>query len=95
MLTYIILDLVFLLISFVIIKITRVRVDLKKILLVLGVMLVLTVIFDNLMIYLKLFYYNPNKISGLKIGLAPIEDLAYTIAAVLLIAYLWEKNNDR
>jgi len=92
MFSYLILDLVFLLISLLIIKITKVKVDLKKVLFILGIILILTIIFDNLMIYEKLFYYNSSKISGVKIGLVPIEDLAYPIAGVFLIVYLWEKN---
>ena len=49
----------------------------------------LTAIFDNVIIGLGIVDYDPEKISGLKIGLAPIEDFAYTFAAVLLIPTLW------
>lgn len=53
------------------------------------VLLALTCIFDNAMIAAGLFGYRPDTISGLKIGLAPLEDLAYPLAAVLLLPGLW------
>ncbi len=49
----------------------------------------LTAVFDNLMIALDLFSYSPALISGLHIGLAPIEDFAYPIAIALLLPPLW------
>ncbi|WP_251438694.1 lycopene cyclase domain-containing protein [Microbacterium sp. USTB-Y] len=49
----------------------------------------LTVVFDSLMIAAGLFTYDPERISGIRIGLAPIEDLAYPLAAALLGTALW------
>jgi len=48
-----------------------------------------TAIFDSLMIGADLFYYAEDLISGLRIGLAPIEDFAYPIAGILLLPALW------
>lgn len=56
---------------------------------VLGPMLLLTAIFDNLIIATGIVAYDSANISGIKIGVAPIEDFAYTIAAVLLITTIW------
>jgi lycopene cyclase domain-containing protein len=56
---------------------------------VLAPMLVLTAIFDNLIIATRIVDYDSENISGIKIGVAPIEDFAYTIAAVLLITTIW------
>ncbi|WP_323960199.1 lycopene cyclase domain-containing protein [Arthrobacter sp. JZ12] len=53
------------------------------------VVLVLTAVFDNLMIAAGLFTYAPELISGLSVGLAPLEDFAYPVAAVLLLPALW------
>ncbi|WJH23687.1 lycopene cyclase domain-containing protein [Pseudarthrobacter defluvii] len=53
------------------------------------VVLVLTAVFDNLMIAFGLFTYAPEMISGVKVGLAPLEDFAYPVAAVLLLPGLW------
>jgi len=52
-------------------------------------MLLLTAIFDNLMIFAGLFDYGTHTLSGLRIGLAPIEDFAYAACAVLLGPGLW------
>jgi len=54
-----------------------------------GVVLVLTAVFDNLMIAAGLFTYAPEMISGAMVGLAPLEDFAYPVAAVLLLPALW------
>jgi lycopene cyclase domain-containing protein len=53
------------------------------------VLLVLTAVFDNVMIAAGLFWYNPERISGAFIGSAPLEDFAYALAAVLLLPALW------
>lgn len=53
------------------------------------VVLVLTAVFDSLMIAVGLFEYAPELISGIFIGLAPLEDFAYPAAAVLLLPALW------
>ena len=55
-----------------------------------AVLLALTAVFDNLMIAVDLFGYNPERISGAFLGLAPLEDFAYPLAAVLLLPALWE-----
>ena len=51
--------------------------------------LLLTAVCDNVMIAAGLFTYEPGLISGLTVGLAPIEDFAYPIAAALLLPALW------
>lgn len=53
------------------------------------VLLVFTAVFDNLIIGAGIVAYDPTKISGIFIGIAPIEDFAYTIAAVLVLPTLW------
>ena len=54
----------------------------------LGVIL-MTAIFDNLMIGVGLVGYDESKISGEFFGVAPLEDFAYAIAAVVLLPSLW------
>jgi len=46
-------------------------------------LLVLTAVFDNLMIAADLFRYDDAITSGLRIGLAPVEDFAWPLAAGL------------
>lgn len=55
----------------------------------LGVLLVVTAIFDNVMIGVGLVGYDRAKISGAFIGVAPLEDFAYAIAAAVLLPSLW------
>ncbi|GAB4086273.1 hypothetical protein GCM10028784_29030 [Myceligenerans cantabricum] len=52
-------------------------------------LLVLTAVFDNVMIATGLFGYADEHISGVRIGLAPVEDFAYPLAAVILLPALW------
>jgi len=49
------------------------------------VLLALTAVFDNLMIAAGLYSYPDEQVSGLRIGLAPIEDFAYPLAAAFLV----------
>ncbi|MDL2363211.1 MAG: lycopene cyclase domain-containing protein [Patescibacteria group bacterium] len=55
--------------------------------------LLMTAVFDSLIIAADIVRYNPGHILGITIGSAPIEDFAYVIAAFLLIPALW--GNDR
>jgi lycopene cyclase domain-containing protein len=57
--------------------------------LALASVLVLTAVFDNIMIGVGLVAYYAGLISGLFVGLAPVEDFAYPIAAALLLPALW------
>lgn len=54
-----------------------------------AVMMVLTAIFDNAIIGFGLVDYDNTLISGLRLGFAPIEDFAYTLAALLIVPALW------
>jgi lycopene cyclase domain-containing protein len=54
-----------------------------------GVLLVMTAIFDNVMIGIGLVGYNPSLISGVFIGRAPLEDFAYAVAAAALLPSVW------
>ena len=55
----------------------------------LALMIALTAIFDNIIILSGTVAYDRSKILGLLIGAAPVEDFAYTIAAVVLVPALW------
>jgi lycopene cyclase domain-containing protein len=52
-------------------------------------MMLLTAVFDNAIIGFGLVDYDESLISGPRIGFAPIEDFAYTVAALLIIPALW------
>ena len=55
----------------------------------LAALLVLTAVFDTVMIAVGLVAYDPALLIGLRVGLAPIEDFAYPIAAAILLPSLW------
>ena len=56
---------------------------------VLLILLLVSAVFDNIMIGVGLVGYDSAKISGAFIGRAPLEDFAYPVAAVLLLPALW------
>ncbi|MFD5215909.1 lycopene cyclase domain-containing protein [Microbacterium sp. NPDC058345] len=60
-----------------------------------AVLLLLTAVFDNLMISAGLFAYSDAHVSGLRIGAAPLEDFAYPLAAVILLPALWSRMRRR
>jgi lycopene cyclase domain-containing protein len=53
------------------------------------VLMALTIVFDNVMIAADLFRYSHDHVSGLSVGLAPIEDLAWPVAAALGLPGVW------
>lgn len=57
--------------------------------LTLVLMLITTAIFDNVIIGVGLVAYDPSTLTGIFIGLAPQEDFAYTLAAVIILPALW------
>ena len=92
--TYLLLNTVFLVIAGGITVVAlRLRPGFRRHLPAIGValvaVLVLTAVFDNVMIGIGLVDYDPNRINGLRLGLAPIEDFAYPVAAALLLPALW------
>ena len=58
------------------------------------VLMIMTAIFDNIIVLTGIVSYDQSKISGIKILAAPIEDFAYTLVLVpliVLIRSLFEK----
>ena len=51
---------------------------------------VLTAIFDNAIIGAGLVAYDESTLSGVMVGLAPVEDFAHTFAGAILIPMVWE-----
>ena len=62
---------------------------------VLVALLTLTTIFDNLMIRAGLVGYSEHANSGIAIGVMPIEDLTYPVAAALIVTALWRGKGTR
>lgn len=53
-------------------------------------LVVLTAVFDSVMIAAGLFDYDPASLAGPRIGLVPIEDFAYPLATAVLLPAVWE-----
>ena len=53
------------------------------------VLLSLTAVFDNVIIGLDIVRYGHEHLMGLYLGLAPLEDFSYSLAAVLLLPAAW------
>ncbi|WP_104196172.1 lycopene cyclase domain-containing protein [Cryobacterium sp. M15] len=92
--TYLLLNAVFLVVAALVavVAVTRRLISVRFVSAVAGALtltLLLTAVFDNLMIGAGLFSYDPEHISGVLIGLAPIEDFAYPLAAAILLPALW------
>lgn len=51
-------------------------------------LVLLTLVFDNLMIAADLFRFDPAQLLGVRIGLVPVEDLAWPVAAGMLLPAL-------
>jgi lycopene cyclase domain-containing protein len=54
-----------------------------------AILLVATVIGDNFIVGNSIVAYEPSKILGLFIGVAPVEDFAYSLVAAVLIPAIW------
>lgn len=55
------------------------------------ILLVLTALFDSLIVSTEIVAYDPTKLLGIYIGAAPIEDFMYSLLVVLLVPNLWKK----
>ena len=52
-------------------------------------LVILTAVFDNVLVGTHIVAYHPDRITGVFLGVAPIEDFSYAIAAVVLLPCLW------
>ena len=52
-------------------------------------LVVVTAIFDNVLVGVHIVSYDPDLITGIRLGVAPVEDFSYAIAAVVLLPCLW------
>jgi len=54
-----------------------------------AILLALTIAFDSVMIAIDLFRYDDALLLGPRVGLAPVEDLAYALIALFVVVALW------
>ncbi len=90
MATYIVLNMLFLASALGLLAWRRLLAFSRPVCLTLAVLLVMTILFDSLLIYLGMFTYPADKILGIRIGLVPIEDLFYSLLAGLAVPAIWE-----
>jgi lycopene cyclase domain-containing protein len=90
MMRYQLFDLIMLTAVGVVVLGLRVRLPWRPLHIAIGTLLILTVIFDNLLVAMDTFRYHPEHISNWLVGRAPIEDCLYAIAAAILVPALWE-----
>lgn len=86
---YLFLNLIFLLPAAVILFLSQPAVR-RRIWRVMLPLLLLTLVFDNLLIAAGIVAYNQSDLLGIHLGLAPIEDFAYTIAVAVYLPTIWE-----
>ncbi len=53
-------------------------------------LVVLTAVFDNVIVGTGIVAYDPARITGVRIGAAPIEDFAYPVVAAFALPALWQ-----
>jgi lycopene cyclase domain-containing protein len=89
--TYLALNVTFMLIAFVVLNLVSRKSPWRTISFTMLWMLLVTLVFDNVIIGLEIVGYDKTKISGILLGLAPLEDFAYTVVAVLAVGIIWTK----
>lgn len=91
MATYLLVNLAFLIMIVGLFRM-RVRKPTKVWVLMLIALLVLTAVFDSLIVGLGMVAYDPLKILGIKLGNAPIEDFFYAVLAAIIVPVLWQRS---
>jgi len=86
---YLALNVVFMLMAFVILNVIVRKSPWMLIGWTLLAMVLVTLVFDNVIVAMGIVDYDLKKISGVLLGLVPIEDFAYTIVSVLAVSSIW------
>ena len=94
MATYLVVNLIFLAAVIGLLGV-RLRRPSKKTLIVLGILLVMTAVFDSLIIHFGIVAYDTSKILGVYVGRAPIEDFFYAVLALIIVVNVWERLGKR
>ena len=81
--TYMVLNIFFLMVALIVLAWRKLLSFSHAVWLTLVVLLVMTIMFDSLIIHFEVVAYDLNKILGVRVELAPIEDLLYSLLAGL------------
>lgn len=90
MATYLLINCAFLVVTFLMLRI-RPHKPSRRWIAVLVVLLILTMIFDSMLVYFSFIDYAPDKILGMRIGFAPVEDFFYAIYAAIIVPLFWNR----
>jgi lycopene cyclase domain-containing protein len=90
MATYLILNIIFILIVCIVARVAFHRPS-KAFVATFIVLIILTAVFDNVIVGLSIVDYDPAKILEIKIGFAPIEDFMYAVLAVIIVPIVWHR----
>lgn len=90
MATYLLVNLIFIVLVIGVLRVRLVRPS-RAVWLSLVALLVLTAIFDSLIVGFGIVGYDVDKILGVYIGKAPIEDFFYAVMALLIVVTVWKK----
>lgn len=88
--TYMVLNIFFLMVALIVLAWRKLLSLGHAVWLTLVVLLVMTIMFDSLIIHFGVVAYDLNKILGVRVGLAPIEDLLYSLLAGLAVPAIWK-----
>ena len=88
MMTYVLLNVLFMALVLVLLR-RYLPARSKSWYLTLIILLVMTAVFDNVIISLDIVAYTPAKLLGIYLYKAPIEDFFYALLAVVIVPALW------
>ncbi len=86
---YLVLNLVFTAIAVLLYLSIRPGFNLKALGFAASALVLMTVVGDNFIVGTGIVDYDANKILGIRIGVAPVEDFFYAIIAILLVPAIW------
>lgn len=90
MATYLVINCLFVVATFLLLRV-RPRWPSRKWWVVLIALIVLTAVFDSMLVYFSFIDYAPDKILGISIGYAPVEDFFYAIYSAIIVPLLWNR----
>lgn len=90
MATYLILNLIFLVVVLGALVVSRSLVLNRAVYMTLVILIGFTIIFDSFIVLAGIVAYDWDKLLGITIGAAPVEDFFYALLAVFMIPGLWK-----
>lgn len=90
--TYVLINIFFLCLVILCLRITHIN---RAQLVTLGILIVMTALFDTIIVGLSIVGYDPERISGIFIGVIPIEDFFYALMAALVVPIIWDRLEKR